>query len=78
MPITISILLIYAVIGGMGYAAVHFLGHVIVSQSEELIDKIPDRIEAITSQSKEIINKNAASTYLSVDKSHSIRERICG
>lgn len=68
MPITISILLIYALIGGMGYAAFHFLGPVIVSQSEELIDKIPERLEAITSESKEIINENAASTYLSVDK----------
>jgi predicted PurR-regulated permease PerM len=67
MPLTLSILLLYAVIGGIGYSAVHFLGPKIASQSEELIHKIPDKLEKITSESKNMLNENT-SNFLSADK----------
>lgn len=63
MPITLSILLLYLVIGGIGYSAVQFLGPKIASQSEELIHKIPDKVE----ESKDMLNENT-SNYPSVDK----------
>ena len=68
IPLTLSILLIYAVFGGMLYGAGHFLGPVVVSQGGELIDKIPERVETITSQSKDAINESSASDFISVDK----------
>ena len=68
IPITFSILLIYAVTAGAGYAAIHFLGPVIVTQGEELIKKVPEKVESITSQSKDALNKSSASDYLSEEK----------
>ena len=64
----LSILLIYTVIGGIIAGAVHFLGPVVVTQSGELMDKIPDRVETITSQSEDILNESSASELLSVEK----------
>ena len=68
IPTTFSILLIYIVIGGMITGAVHLLGPVVVSQSGVLMDKIPDRVETITSKSTDALNESSASELLSVDK----------
>ena len=68
IPITSSILLIYGVIGTAGYTAIHFLGPVIITQGEELVEKIPDKLETLASQSKDALNKSSASEYLSEDK----------
>ena len=68
IPVTLSILLIYGVIGTAGYTAIHFLGPVIITQGEELIEKIPDKLETLATQSKDALNKSSASDYVSEDK----------
>ncbi len=67
MPIAISILLIYLLIGGLGYLALKTTGPKIISQVSHLMDVVPERAESIAETSKSII-EDRSPDFLSVEK----------
>ncbi|KKK37762.1 hypothetical protein WQ57_12460 [Mesobacillus campisalis] len=59
IPKLLSILLIYLVVAGSGFAGAYILGPTIASQFQNLSENFPENIEEVTDKSKETIRENS-------------------
>ncbi|OCA81521.1 AI-2E family transporter [Bacillus sp. FJAT-27225] len=67
IPITPSILIVFIILFGMGYAFVHFAGPSIAGQVKQISSNFPSKVEELTDESKKMVKENKSASE-SVDK----------